>query len=53
MLMLIAFPRRSVGALERVNTWFATHGRRLLALASSGLGIYLVVVGVVELAAGR
>jgi hypothetical protein len=51
MLMLIAFPRRSVGALEQANTWFATHGRRLLVVASGGLGIYLIIVGVVELAA--
>jgi hypothetical protein len=51
MLMLIAFPRHSVGALERVNAWFATHGRRMLVLASGGLGIYLIIVGVVELVA--
>ena len=50
MLMLIAFPKQSAGALERVNAWFAAHGRRLLALASGGLGVYLIVVGVVELA---
>jgi len=50
MLMLIVFPRHSVVALERVNAWFASHGRRLLVLASGGLGIYLIVVGVVELA---
>ena len=51
MLMLIAFPRRSVGALERVNARFATHGRRMLVLASGGLGIYLIVAGVIELVA--
>jgi hypothetical protein len=51
MLMLIAFPKHSVGALELVNAWFATHGRKLIALASAGLGIYLIVVGVVELGA--
>jgi hypothetical protein len=51
MLMLIAFPRYSAGALERVNAWFTTHGRRLLVLASGGLGVYLIIVGVVELAA--
>jgi hypothetical protein len=51
MLMLIAFPRHSVGALDRVNAWFATHGRRTLVLASGGLGIYLIIVGVVELVA--
>jgi hypothetical protein len=51
MLMLIAFPRHSVGALERLNAWFAAHGHKLLLFASGGLGIYLVVVGVVELVA--
>ena len=51
MLMLIAFPRHSVGTLEQANTWFASNGRRLLVLASGGLGIYLVIVGVVELVA--
>jgi hypothetical protein len=50
MLMLIAFPKHSAGALERVNAWFAAHGRRLLVFASGGLGVYLIVVGVVELA---
>ena len=50
MLMLIAFPRHSEGALEWVNAWFAAHGRRLLVLASSGLGIYLIVIGAIELA---
>jgi hypothetical protein len=50
MLMLIAFPTRSEGALERVNAWLAAHGRRLLVLASAGLGIYLIVIGVVGLA---
>ncbi len=50
MLMLIAFPRHSVAALERINAWFAGHGRGLLVLVSGGLGIYLLVVGVVELA---
>ena len=51
MLMLIAFPRHSVGALVRVNAWFATHGRRMLVLASGGLGIYLIIAGVIELVA--
>jgi hypothetical protein len=50
MLILIAFPTHAVGALERANAWFAAQGRRLLALASGGLGIYLIVVGAVELA---
>jgi hypothetical protein len=49
MLMLIAFPKRALGALEWVNAWFAAHGRRLLVFASGGLGIYLLLVGVIEL----
>ena len=51
MLMLIAFPSHSVDVLERVNAWFAARGRRLLVLASGGLGSYLIIVGVVELVA--
>jgi hypothetical protein len=51
MLMLIAFPRHAVGALEQANTWSATHGRRLLVVACGGVGIYLIIVGVVQLAA--
>ena len=50
MLMLIAFPARSLGALERVNAWFAAHGRGVLVFASGGLGVYLMIVGVVRLA---
>jgi Sap, sulfolipid-1-addressing protein len=51
MLMLIVFPSHSVDVLERVNAWFAARGRRLLVLASGGLGSYLIIVGVVELVA--
>ncbi len=51
MLMLIAFPRQSEGALERINAWFAAHGRRLLVLACAGLGVYLILIGAIELAA--
>jgi len=51
MLMLIAFPRHSADALERVNAWFTMHGHKLLVLASVGLGSYLIIVGVVELVA--
>lgn len=49
MLLLIAFPDRGVDALERVNAWFARHGRALGALAAAVAGGYLIVVGVVEL----
>lgn len=51
MLLLIAFPAGSVVALERVNAWFSAHGRKLLVIASGGLGIYFVTVGIVKLAA--
>ena len=51
MLILMSFPGHSVGALERVNAWFTARGRRLLVLASGGLGSYLIIVGVVELVA--
>jgi hypothetical protein len=36
-------------ALERTNAWFARHGGEVLALASGAVGVYLVIVGVVEL----
>jgi hypothetical protein len=50
MLMLIVFPTRAEAALERTNAWFARHGRGMLVLAAGVLGVYLIVVGVVELA---
>jgi hypothetical protein len=49
MLMLIAFPARSLAALESINAWFARHGRALAVFACAGLGVYLVIVGTVEL----
>jgi Sap, sulfolipid-1-addressing protein len=50
MLVLIAFPARGVVALERTNAWFARRGRELLVPACALLGVYLLVVGAVELA---
>ncbi len=50
MLMLIAFPMRAQGALERVNGWFAAYGREILVLVSAVLGAYLLGVGAFELA---
>jgi Sap, sulfolipid-1-addressing protein len=50
MLILIAFPTRGVVALERINAWFARHGRALLVPACAAIGVYLVVVGLVEIA---
>ncbi len=49
MLVTVAFPSRSVAALERINGWFAAHGRMLLVLLCGGVGLYLLIVGVVEL----
>jgi hypothetical protein len=50
MLLLIAFPERAVLVLERVNSWFARHGRSLGAAAAGVAGVYLLVVGIVEVA---
>jgi Sap, sulfolipid-1-addressing protein len=50
MLILIAFPTRGVVALERINAWFARHGRALLVPACAAIGAYLLVVGLVEIA---
>ncbi len=50
MLMLIAFPARAVRTLEAINGWFRAHGRRMLVVASATLGVYLLGVGVFELA---
>jgi hypothetical protein len=50
MLMLLAFPRRSVSLLERVNAWFHRHGRLLAVVAAAGAGVYLIVAGLVGLA---
>lgn len=53
MLMLIVFPARAVVLLERTNGWFARHGRAILVLASGTVGIYLLIVGAVQLAIER
>jgi hypothetical protein len=49
MLMLIAFPARSLKALEAINAWFARRGRALGILACAGLGVYLLVLATIEL----
>ncbi len=48
ILMLILLRDRGVGVLERVNAWFASHGRALAVAAASGIGAYLLIVGMVE-----
>lgn len=50
MLMLLAFPHRASGALESINDWFARHGRTVAVIAAAGAGLYLIGVGLVELA---
>ncbi|HME01638.1 MAG TPA: GAP family protein [Solirubrobacteraceae bacterium] len=49
MLMLLAFPRRASAALESINNWFARNGRLVAVLAAAGAGVYLIVVGLIEL----
>ncbi len=50
MLMLLVVPDRAAGTLERINLWFARHGRTLAILAAVVVGLYLIVKGVVRLA---
>ena len=49
MVMLIAFPARSAAALERINDWFARHGRTLAVAVAAGAGLYLIIAGIVKL----
>lgn len=49
MLMLLVVPGRAAGALERINLWFARHGRTLAILAAVAVGVYLIAKGVVHL----
>ncbi len=49
MLMLLAFPHRASSALERINDWFARHGRMVAVIAAAGAGAYLIGVGLVDL----
>lgn len=50
-LVLLAFPRRGSGALELVNDWFARHGRVLAIVVAAGAAVYLLGVGLLDLAA--
>jgi hypothetical protein len=50
ILLLIAFRERTVSALERINAWFGTHWRRLAVLVAAVLGVYLLIVGLLEAA---
>jgi hypothetical protein len=49
MLLLLAFPARGAAGLVRINAWFVRHGRLIAVLAATGLGLYLIGVGLVEL----
>jgi hypothetical protein len=49
MLMLLAVPDRASDALERINAWFARHGRQFAVVASAAAGTYLAVKGLVDL----
>ena len=49
MLMLLAFPNRAAGLLERSNQWFTEHRRQLGVAISAGVGLYLIVKGLADL----
>ena len=49
MLMLLIVPDRAADTLERINLWFARHGRTLAIAAAIGVGIYLIAKGVIQL----
>jgi Sap, sulfolipid-1-addressing protein len=49
MLMLLLVPDRAADTLERINLWFARHGRTLAIVAAAGAGIYLIVKGLHQL----
>jgi hypothetical protein len=49
MLMLLVVPDRAADTLERINLWFARHGRALAIVAAIAVGLYLIVKGLVQL----
>ena len=49
MLMLLVVPDRAASTLERINLWFARHGRSLAIVAAAGVGVYLIVKGLHQL----
>lgn len=49
MLALLVFPHSALAGLETINSWFARRGRGLATFLCAGLGVYLLVVGAVEL----
>jgi hypothetical protein len=48
MLMMLVVPERTTAALERINAWFARHGRLVAVIAAAGAGAYLLGVGLIE-----
>jgi hypothetical protein len=48
ILMLILLRDRGVNVLERVNAWFSSHGRAVAVVGAGGIGVYLLIVGVIE-----
>lgn len=48
ILLLIAFRERTVNVLEAINAWFGANGRRMAMLVAAVLGVYLLIVGLVE-----
>lgn len=49
MLMLLVVPDRAADTLERINLWFARHGRTLAIAAAIAVGVYLIVKGLIQL----
>ncbi len=49
MLMLLIVPARASAALERINLWFAAHGRSLAIVAAVAVGVYLIIKGLTGL----
>jgi hypothetical protein len=49
MLMLLVVPDRAANTLERINLWFARHGRSLAIAAAVAAGAYLIAKGAVHL----
>jgi Sap-like sulfolipid-1-addressing protein len=45
MLMLLVVPERAANTLERINLWFARHGRTLAVIAAAAVGAYLILKG--------
>lgn len=49
LLMLLVVPDRAAGTLERINLWFARHGRTLAIVAAVAAGVYLIIKGLIDL----